>query len=176
MIGKTTFFIAFTCLVSSVTGIAVQKNLRENCGALRRCFLLNIDSGKKFVLTGRRAGEYALDSNLDRHTIVCETRGSINKVTYTWEEESHTEYARPWTMMGDDRELKTINDVPYLAVEGKKEISVVGETWTDKCFKKTISFEVGQKEKMMKEIGDRRELDTYIIITDGETIIIIRIR
>jgi hypothetical protein len=109
------------------------------CGKLDQCYLVNVDSGLKVSLSND--GAVAVDKPNDRHTIICDTTGKIDMVTFAYDGQKHVESVKPWSMAGDTKDVT--HNVPYLTALGQKEVQVTGQRDNNKvCFEKTFLYKV----------------------------------
>jgi hypothetical protein len=118
-----------------------KKNNNNNapCGMLDQCYLFNIDSGHKVSLSDH--GALMMDNPNDRHTILCDTKGNIDEVQFTYNGQVHIESVPPFSMAGDIKDVT--HNVPYLTTLGEKEITVTGKNRNgDVCFAETFAYGV----------------------------------
>jgi hypothetical protein len=140
-----------------------DKDNNASCGKLDQCFLVNIDSGLKVSLSND--GAVAVDKPNDRHTVICDTTGKLDKVTFSYDGKKHVESVKPWSMAGDTKDVT--HNVPYLTTVGKKEVKVTGQRDNKVCFEETYSYEVqsysSDHPTTAKEGHDRLLNPVYII-------------
>lgn len=133
------FFTTFLTLLATFhSSASAHPSPPGKCGSVRNCYLLTINTGEKVDLFAVKEGEVDVEQPENHHTIVCYTRGKIDKVTFRYNDVVHEEYESPWAMGGNSK--KVMNNVPYLIEPGQKSITVIGETWTEECFRHTFEF------------------------------------
>lgn len=122
--------------IDSSTGQRDLRGLDGACGSVGDCFLVNLETGDLSEVK-----DYSADSSAG-YTIVCEantSEGDVDKLTFLFNGEDHTERRAPYTMMGDrDGRYKKVR---YLGTCGSKEVTVEAYKRNFLCDTKTLKFE-----------------------------------
>jgi hypothetical protein len=116
--------------------------LPKGCSELKGCFLVDLTTKKpydKVKLQGTT--KYNLVTGKSRHTILCQARGPLDRMTFSYPDDGFKERQSPPYYMGDTKG-NSIRPVPFLGQGcGRKKITVEGYTTDDRCFTKTFVLE-----------------------------------